>query len=315
MLIVNSSASSVTARKRVVVQRVLSGGHEVEVAETKRRGHATRLALAAARRGIDLVVVLGGDGTLNEVANGLVGTDTALGLLPGGSTNVFARTIGLHEDPVQAALQLIDAIEDDSIVPISLGSANGRYFVFHVGIGWDASLVSEVEKRGFLKRYLNHVLFTWAGLYTFFRTTDREHPWYRARIADTGEETEGWLALCLNSNPYTFVGPRPFNAAPFVHLQGPLTFVSVDNFSVPAVLKLMSQSLGNGEDLPSNPNLTYAISAHSVDITALRPLPWQVDGDYLGEVESIEIRHHPAALRLLVPPATRRQLDGTPVPG
>ena len=100
--IVNESASSVTARARVVIRKALSADHEVTVAETSRRGHATRLAQGAAAHGLDAVVVLGGDGTLNEAANGLAGTDTALGVLPGGSTNVFARTIGMPNDPVEA---------------------------------------------------------------------------------------------------------------------------------------------------------------------------------------------------------------------
>ena len=102
VLIANASASSVTARTRVVIQKALSADHEVELAETSRRGHATRLAKGAAAQGVDVVAVLGGDGTLNEAANGVVGTSTALAALPGGSTNVFARTLGLPDDPVHA---------------------------------------------------------------------------------------------------------------------------------------------------------------------------------------------------------------------
>src|SRR6516165_352000 len=98
LLLVNESASSVTPRARVVIQKALAADHEVTFAETSRRGHASRLAQGAAADGVNVVVVLGGDGTLNEAANGLAGTDTALGVLPGGSTNVFARTIGLPVD-------------------------------------------------------------------------------------------------------------------------------------------------------------------------------------------------------------------------
>ena len=105
---VNSFASSVTARNTVVVHRALSRGHDVEIVETNRRGHATRFAHDAARRGVDVVIGFGGDGTLNEVATGIAGTDTALGVLPGGSTNVFARTLGLPNDPVAAVDQLAD---------------------------------------------------------------------------------------------------------------------------------------------------------------------------------------------------------------
>src|SRR5688500_1023085 len=110
LLVVNPSASSVTARGRVVIQKALSADHEVTMAETSRRGHAARLAQGAAADGVDVVVVLGGDGTLNEAANGLAGTPTALGVLPGGSTNVFARTIGMANEPIEATGQLLAAM-------------------------------------------------------------------------------------------------------------------------------------------------------------------------------------------------------------
>ena len=146
LLIVNASASSVTARTRVVIQKALSADHEVELAETARRGHATRLARGAVSRGTDVIVVLGGDGTLNEAANGVAGTSTALAPLPGGSTNVFARTLGLPDDPVHATAVTLDALEASSVRLVELGSANGRYFLFHCGVGYDAAVVSQVER-------------------------------------------------------------------------------------------------------------------------------------------------------------------------
>src|ERR671912_1976787 len=114
LLLVNSSASSVTPRSRVVIQKALSADHDVTLAETSRRGHATRLAQGAAADGVDVVVVLGGDGTLNEAANGLAGTETALAPLPGGSTNVFARTLGIADDPVEATGQLLSSLNRES---------------------------------------------------------------------------------------------------------------------------------------------------------------------------------------------------------
>src|SRR4051812_31081417 len=135
VLVVNSFASSVTARNTVVVHRRLSRNNEVELVETNRRGHATRFAHDAARRGVDVVVGFGGDGTLNEVATGIAGTDTALGALPGGSTNVFARTIGLPNDPVAAVELLAGGIDAGNLRPIGLGRVNGRFFCFHTGVG------------------------------------------------------------------------------------------------------------------------------------------------------------------------------------
>ena len=111
MFLVNPAASSVTPRTRVVIQKALAADHEVVLAETIRRDHATRLAKQAVEGEFDVVVVLGGDGTLNEAANGLIHSQTALAVLPGGSTNVFARTLGLPDDPVEATGILLETMD------------------------------------------------------------------------------------------------------------------------------------------------------------------------------------------------------------
>ena len=159
MFLVNPAASSVTPRTRVVIQKALAADHEVVLAETIRRDHATRLAKQAVEQEFDVVVVLGGDGTLNEAANGLIESRTALAVLPGGSTNVFARTLGLPDDPVEATGILLETMDRAAPNSIGLGCVNGRYFLFHAGMGFDAAVVAEVEKRGRLKRYASHALF------------------------------------------------------------------------------------------------------------------------------------------------------------
>ena len=169
LFIVNSVASSVTARRRVVIHKALSTDHDVTLAETSRRGHATRLAQSAARESYDLVVVLGGDGTLNEAANGLAGTDTALATLPGGSTNVFARILGLPDDSVDAVNVLLEALDAGNISRIGLGAVEGRYFLFHCGVGFDAAVVEQVERRGPWKRWAGHPLFMYAAIDTWIR--------------------------------------------------------------------------------------------------------------------------------------------------
>ena len=148
LLVVNAAASSVTARRRVLVRKALSRGNDVILVQTERRGHATALARAAVRNGTECVVVLGGDGTLNEVASAVSGTSCALAALPGGSTNVFARTLGLPEDPVRAAEVTAASLAAGSIRPVGIGEVNGRPFMFHTGVGWDAALVAEVERPG-----------------------------------------------------------------------------------------------------------------------------------------------------------------------
>src|SRR3954447_25328563 len=212
LLLVNAAASAVTARGRVVIQKALSADHEVTAAETSRRGHASRLAQGAAADGVDVVVVLGGDGTLNEAANGLAGTDTALGVLPGGSTNVFARTIGTPPDPIEATGSLLAALARGSVRPVGLRSVNGRYSLFPGGIGFDAGVVAQVERRAELKRYAGHPLFVWAAFATWFRHYDRTRPRFSVCHEPGGAVVDdGYLAIVQNTNPYTYLGSRPLD--------------------------------------------------------------------------------------------------------
>lgn len=311
LLVVNATASSVTARRQVVVRMVLAGRHQVEVAETTHRGHATELAVDAARRGVDVVAALGGDGTLNEVANGVVGTPCALAPLPGGSTNVFARSIGLPDDPVDAAVVTLDALDAGHVARVGVGAVNGRRFLFHVGIGWDAALVEVVERRARMKRYAGHPLFIYAGLRTFFGGYDRTRPHFRVRFADGRQVPDGYFAVVLNSNPYTFVGNRPFNVAPDATLDRALTAVTIRSMKVRPFLGLMSSALGDGRRLRTRPELVdYAPDLHELVFERLeRPagtgpaMPYQVDGDHLGEADRLRIAYEPDSLRLVLPTA------------
>src|SRR4051794_35982601 len=176
LLVVNAAASSVPARGRVVIQKALSADHTVTVAQTNRRGHATRLAQGAANDGYDVVVCLGGDGTLNEVANGLAGSRTALAALPRGPTNGVARTLRPPNDPLEATRAPADGRAHDPIEGVGLGSVNGRYFLFHVGLGFDACVVSQVERRAGLKRYAGPPLFIFSAFTSWFRHYDKSRP-------------------------------------------------------------------------------------------------------------------------------------------
>lgn len=307
LLVVNEAASSVTARRQVIISKLIAADHDVTVAQTHRRDHATQLALGAARTGTEVVMVLGGDGTLNEVANGLVGTDCAVAALPGGSTNVFSRAMGLSDDPIEAALTNLDAMAHGSIRTMGLGSANGRYFTFHVGIGWDAALVEQVERRAEMKRWASHALFIYAGLRTFFGTYDRRRPHFRVRHDDGRTVNDAYFAVVLNLNPYTFVGSRPFNLDPLATLDNPLTAVVVRSMRWVPFLKLLGSALNSGERLQRSRSVDFTREVDHLVIDAIqRPghgagVPYQVDGDYLGTITHLELRYHPDALRLVVP--------------
>ncbi|MDQ1357677.1 MAG: hypothetical protein QOG44_2050 [Acidimicrobiaceae bacterium] len=304
LLLVNASASSVTPRVRVVIQEVLQVEHDVTVAETSRRGHASRLAKGAVADGCDVVVVLGGDGTVNEAANGLAGSSTALGLLPGGSTNVFARTIGFTNDPVEAASELLAALRQPhrSIRRIGLGSANGRYFLFHAGMGFDAAVVEQVERRGSLKRFAGHPLFLYATVDTWLRHYDRTKPHFDI-VAGTQEIPGVYFAICIKTNPYTFLGNRPLNVAPEAGLDSGLTIVALQTLSLPTVARVIAATMTGrgGPHLAKYEGLAYASDLTTLDVRGRGLFPYQLDGDYLGEVEQLELRYRPDLLSLVIP--------------
>jgi diacylglycerol kinase family enzyme len=299
LLVVNAFASSVTARNTVVVHRALSAGNDVQVVETNRRGHATRFAQDAARRGVDLVIGYGGDGTLNEVATGVAGTNTALGVLPGGSTNVFARTLGMPNDPVLAVRQLAAGITAERIEPIGLGQVNGRYFCFHTGVGYDAAVVREVERHASLKRWLGHPLFIYASLRTWMSKYDRDHPHFTVRLGER-DPVAGYFTIVLNTNPYTYLGNRPLDLSPAATLDRGLVAVTFRTLKVGAILSSLGGALRGGGMKPS-PHLDVATDVSALTITHDSPFPYQLDGDYLGETSRLEFVHKPDAVRLLRP--------------
>lgn len=304
LLVVNSFASSVTARNTVIVHRRLSRDHDVEMVETNRRGHATRFAHDAVRRGVDVVIGFGGDGTLNEVATGIAGSDTALGVLPGGSTNVFARTLGMPNDPVEAVEFLANGIDAADFRSIGLGQVNGRYFCFHTGIGFDAAVVERVEKRGSLKRWLGHPLFIWAGLTTWLTGYDRRRPHFR--VIEDDDIVDGYFTIVLNTSPYTYLGNRPLDLSPAATLDRGLVAITFTKMTSVAILSSLTGALRGGGVKPSA-HLDVREDVSHLVIENEVPFPYQVDGDALGSTTRLEFVHVPDAVKLVVPlsePAT-----------
>ena len=299
LLIVNSFASSVTPRNTVLVHEHLAKHHDVQVVETNERGHATRFAQDAVARGLDAVVGFGGDGTLNEIATGLAGSDTALAMLPGGSTNVFVRTLGIANDPMVALTQLMAGIDRNEIERVSLGQANGRYFTFHAGIGYDAAVVEQVERRSSLKRVVGQPLFAYSALHSWFKSYDRKYPHFTMNI-DGRAIPNGFFSVVLNTNPYTFVGKHPIHLSSAASLEKKLVVVTFRKMTTPLMLKTLYSALRRG-GLETSSGIDIATDVEHVKFEFPAPFPYQLDGDYLGDTTSIDIKHCPEALRLVRP--------------
>jgi diacylglycerol kinase family enzyme len=301
LLVVNTSASSVTLRSRVVIQKALAADHDLEVAETSRRGHAERLARSAALDGTDVVAVMGGDGTLNEAANGLVGSATALAPLPGGSTNVFAQTIGVAGDPVDATAQLLTSLAAGRLRRIGVGNVDGRRFLFHIGIGFDAAVVAQVEKRAAVKRYASHPLFVTSAFLTWFRHYDRSQPRFAVELDDGEAIPDCYFAIISKTSPYTYLGSRPLHIAPEAGLDTPLAITAFRTLSAVTLLGAAASALGSGRFVRRHPRITSRSALRGITVTGHTPFPYQVDGDYLGDVSRLRIVYEPDALTIVTP--------------
>ena len=305
LLVVNAVASAVTPRNRQLVEEALREHHDVTEVVTTARQHACTLAAEAAAAGLDAVVVLGGDGTVNEAANGLVGSSTALGVLPGGSTNVFARTIGLPNRAVPAVHRLVAALDARSIRRIGVGQAGDRAFLFHLGIGFDAEVVHQVEQRGQLKRWLGHGLFAYGAVTTWLSHYDRSRPRFSVRLPDGEVISDGYFAIFEESDPYTFFGPRAFRLAPGTGFDTGLSLVLLQDLSASTLVGAAVAALAGGRRLPGMGCVTVRPGLDAASVQGFGPFPYQVDGDYLGEVDSLEVSHRPDCLDIVVPLAAR----------
>jgi diacylglycerol kinase family enzyme len=300
LLLVNATASSVTARKRVLIRKLLAAEHEVEVAETSRRGHAARLARAAANDGFDVVVVLAGDGTLNEAADGLLRTATALAPLPGGSTNVYARTLGFPTDAIDATNELLRSLARDSTKRIGVGRANRRPFLFNTGIGFDAAVIRRVERYGELKRYLSHPLHVAAAFEVFLRGDAKGT---RLEIElDTGEVIDGArFAIISKATPYTFLGRMPLNVAPAAALDRPLALTAFRSLDALTLLGGAASAMRTSRFLGRRKGVDHRHDLRRLIIRSGEPFAYQVDGDDAGDTEHLDIEFEPDALTIVVP--------------
>ncbi len=302
MLLINPSASSVDWKSRMAANSALVGDHDVTTVETTKRDDATGLARQAADDGFDAVVVLGGDGTLNEAANGLAGTDTALAALPGGSTNVFARTIGMAPKVTRAAPQLQTALARvDTMRTFGLGTVNGRHFLFHLGIGYDAEVVAQVERRSSLKRKIGQAIFVYASFSTYFKHYDHRRPSFALDFPDGTSVEDGFFTICLNTNPYTYLGKRPLSVTPDTGPERGLVTVTTRKLKVRTLITLFGSALGQGEALRKSKDVDYHTDLASLTVRGHKPFPHQVDGDYLGETMELKVTHGEANIRLIVP--------------
>ena len=311
LLIVNPHATSTTQLRRDVIASALASAVELEVVETRYRGHATSLASAAMSRGYELMITLGGDGTVNEAINGIMtATEECTGLeaaarrpalaaLPGGNANVFTRALGLPPDPVDAAGTVLQALAEHRERAIGLGLAGRRYFAFNAGLGLDAEVVRAVEGRRAHGGGVTPALYMRMALRQYYRITDR----HRAALTlerDGMPAQDGlFLGFVSNTSPWTYLGKRPVQTNPQAGFDSGLDLFAMRSLGTVAAVRALRQMLASSGRQPRGASIFTLHDQPSLTLTADRPVALQVDGEYVGEQEKVCFRSVPKALRVI----------------
>ncbi|HZG95252.1 MAG TPA: diacylglycerol kinase family protein [Mycobacteriales bacterium] len=298
LLVFNPKATATTPRMRDVLTRALGSELKVDVAETTHQHHATELAQQAAANGIEYVVVLGGDGTVNEVVNGLVHSDTVLAIVPAGSGNVFARALGMSASPIEATGEVIDAIRGDRRRTVNLGRADDRYFTFAAGLGVDAEIVHRVERQRHSGRQASPGRYFRTAVLHYVLGTDRRRAAVTLDVPGS-EPVDGLFnGIVANGSPWTYFGERPVHATPGASFEGDLDLFALRRMTVTGGYRISRQFFMETEQIRSR----SVLALHDVPEFTLRtdrPMAAQVDGDYIGERTSVTYRSVRQALTVV----------------
>ena len=316
LLVANPAATTTTRKVRDVLVRALSTQLQVDVAETERRGHARDLAAQAAADGVDVVVTLGGDGTVNEAANGLLAAGPGprvptLAVVPGGSTNVFSRALGRSRDPVEATGEILDSLRAGRTRLVSLGTASARtgadgagwteprWFVFAAGLGFDADVISRVEAQRARGRRSTGALYVRSGVNAFVLGRDRRRPPVTLELPDEAPVDGLFLALVSNVSPWTYLGARPIVPSPEASFDTGLDVFAMGRVGMVRMLHHLRQTMADRPD-PRGRGVHRWHDLPELTLTASRPQGWQLDGDHLGTTTGLRVRSVPEALRVVV---------------
>jgi diacylglycerol kinase family enzyme len=300
LVIVNPYATTVSDRLKNLVVYALQSRYDVEAVDTQAKEHATELCRQAADEGYEVVVAFGGDGTVNEAANGLIGSDVPLTCLPGGSTNVFCRSLGIPRDVVDATEHLLQVADHFQPRRVDLGRVNGRHFTFSSGIGLDASVVEQVDAHPRLKSRYTRWYYTYVAVTQFMRNYLVNPP--RVAVEVGGRRVEGVTVIVQNSDPFTYFGPRPIRVNEGAGLDtGTLALSVLERASVadmptliPRLFSARARTVQRHRQVAGFADIDYA------QIRALEgTFPLQVDGDFIGDFEEAAYGIAPRALAVV----------------
>jgi diacylglycerol kinase family enzyme len=306
LLIVNPQATSTTQLRRDVIVSALASEIDLEVVQTRYRGDAAALAAGAVNRSLDLVLTLGGDGTVNEAVNGLLQANGAgradelpiLAPIPGGNANVFIRSLGLPMDPIDATGRILAAIAGDKTRSIGIGLAGDRYFTFCAGLGIDAEVVRAMEGMRASGRKASDALYMWTTFRRYYTLTDRRHPALTLERNGQPPIDHVFLGVVSNTSPWTYVGRRPVNPSPLANFDSGLDVFGLRQLRTVSTLRVLRQMLSSANKVPSGSHVLSLHDEAEFTLRSVRPIALQVDGEYMGEYECVVFRSIPHALRV-----------------
>ncbi len=306
LVIVNPYATTVSDRLKNLVIYALQGRFEVEVEATESQDHAIEIGRDARDGDYDIVVAFGGDGTVNEVVNGLAGTDIPVSFLPGGNTNVVCRSLGIPNDVVDATEHLLSLADDFEPRRIDLGMVDERYFVFSCGAGIDASVVKRVDAKPKLKAKAGPWFYSWAALSAYMRSYMRNP--VRLEVECGDRTVQGVTVLAQNSDPFTYFANQPIHVCSNVAIDdgrlGMVVLKRANQFDAMSVVpRLLSNRLSaakhNQVEAFEKFERASVRSLSTDEEGEIRPFPVQVDGDFIGTHEQVTLSVAPGALSII----------------
>lgn len=298
LLISNAYAGSVSRRTKEVIVKALQADFKLESADTQSREHATELAREAVDGGFDAVLAFGGDGTINEAAQSLVHSDVSFGFIPGGSTNVMARSLGVPRDPVEATAFVASHLRSGTTRVTNVGRLNDRFFLFCAGVGFDAEVVRRVEADPEAKRRRGEWFFLSNALKVAFNQYRGSDPQITLETPD-GQSEHVVILICANGRPFTYFKGLPVDACPQAELDLGLDVFGVRKVRAVTIPRIAWAVLVSRSHV-SWRNGVYRHDLDGATVRCDRRLPVQVDGDYIGDHDSIQLGVERSALRLLV---------------
>jgi diacylglycerol kinase family enzyme len=314
VLVVNPHATTTSPRVTDVLVHALADEVDLEVIRTERRGHAAEIAARARSEQADLVCVLGGDGTVNEAVNGMLGSGPLgteapkLVIIPGGSANVAARALGLPADPVEATGEILQALREGRARTIGLGTAKitpwegptwaPRWFLANAGLGIDAEIIAAMEADRAKGHEATPTRYLMTTIRQFLWHTNRREP---ALTVETPDGSIGgvFVAIVQNTAPWTYLGSIPIAPCPDASFDTGLDLFAVRRMSVATAMRLGRRMLAGSRAGSTAKSLSISHDLGSLVVHATRPTPLQIDGEGLGEVRRVDYAAVASALTVV----------------